>query len=205
MQRRMRCISLRSVCPRGPLRPLLSSNLPGTPFCTCSRRTTRPLLLWLARWTPAPPRARAQLCSFRDAGQCCASSRPSVDMNRSFAALSKFPSTLSVSPSPALCAVSQDPLRLLFGGGRGVGVLTGNERYVFPPAVVLRLSALRGVLGRGRQMLLKVDIFVPVCTAGFVISVTCKSSPRPSDVGLVLACAFAPPLELICGICARPV
>lgn len=73
---------------------------------------------------------------------------------------------LSASFTTGPLVASQDPLWLLLGGSR-VGVLTGNERYVFPPACPAP-GSLRGVLGAGGQMLLKVDIFVFVCTAGFV-------------------------------------
>ena len=47
-------------------------------------------------------------------------------------------------------------------------------------------------------MLLKVDIFVFVCTAGFVYLV--KAVPVPRMWGWFCV-RFAPPLELICGFC----
>ena len=47
-------------------------------------------------------------------------------------------------------------------------------------------------------MLLKVDIFVPVCTAGFVYQV--KAVPVPRMWGWFCV-RFAPPLELIRGFC----
>jgi hypothetical protein len=54
---------------------------------------------------------------------------------------------MSVSHTTGPLVVSQDPLWLSLGGN-GDGVLTGNERYVFPPAQPT-LGALRGALGGG--------------------------------------------------------
>ena len=54
---------------------------------------------------------------------------------------------LSVSHTTGPLVVSQDPLWLMLGGN-GDGVLTGNERYVFPPTQPTP-GALRGALGGG--------------------------------------------------------
>ena len=53
----------------------------------------------------------------------------------------------SVSHTTGPLVVSQDPLWLSLGRN-GDGVLTGNERYVFPPTLTT-LGALRGALGSG--------------------------------------------------------
>ena len=53
----------------------------------------------------------------------------------------------SVSHTTGPLVASQDPLRLLLGR-IGVGVLTGNERFVFPP-IRLTFHTLRGVVGSG--------------------------------------------------------
>lgn len=80
--------------------------------------------------------------------------------------------------------------------GLGVGVLTGNERlsFLLPRACpVLRE-------GRGPRAVDAVEgRHFCACLYGW-FCLSCKSSPRPSDVGLVLR-ALAPPLELIRGFC----
>lgn len=92
-QRRMRCISLRSVCPRGPLRPLLSRTPLELLSATGPGRAPRPLLPWRARWTPAPPARGSGTQRLRRRAVPC-TSRQYVDMYRSFAAVSNFFSTV---------------------------------------------------------------------------------------------------------------
>ena len=108
-------------------------------------RATRPLLPWLARWTRPLARASQDAMSRR---RLCAVHEPAIcGYDRSFAALSTL-FDLSVSLTTGPLVVSQDPLWLLLGGN-GVGVLTDNERYVFPPTVPAS-HTLRGVFGGGR-------------------------------------------------------
>jgi hypothetical protein len=138
MQRRMRCISLRSVCPRGPLRPLLS-RAPWNPPCACCERSTRPLLLWLARWTR--PLLRAHQVKGRDAG--CAVHEPAICGHVSlFRRPLDFSTLFGVRfPSTGPLVASQDPLWLSLLTRLGVGVLTDNERCSFLlPAPCLCLS-----------------------------------------------------------------
>lgn len=94
---------------------------------------------------PGPSRALCQGRSVGDADDALCTNRQYVDMNRSFAALSNF--DLSVSHTTGPLVASQDPLWLSLGGN-GDGVLTGNERYVFPPTQPT-LGALRGALESG--------------------------------------------------------
>ena len=142
--RRMRCISLWSVCPRGPLRPLLSSA--HLELCiSLPRAPDAPAPPVACPLDPAP-RAR-QVKAAMSRRRLCAVHEPAIcGYDRSFAALSIF-STLSVSFTTGPLVASQDPLWLLLGGN-GVGVLTGNERYFFPPAFPTSRT-LRGVFGGG--------------------------------------------------------
>jgi hypothetical protein len=144
LAKRMRCIFLWSVCPRGPLRLILSSASwnSGTSLL-CAPDAPAPSVA-----CPLDPGPSCVLCQGRsvgDADDALCTNRQYVDMNRSFAALSNF--DLSVSHTTGPLVVSQDPPWLSLGGN-GDGVLTGNERYVFPPAQPT-LGALRGALGSG--------------------------------------------------------
>lgn len=95
---------------------------------------------------PGPSRVPVRT-QCRDADCVLCTNRQYVDMI-AHSPPSRLSSTLSVSLTTGPLVVSQDPLRLSLGGN-GVGVLTDNERYVFPPTVPAS-HTLRGVLGGGR-------------------------------------------------------
>jgi hypothetical protein len=89
LAKRMRCIFLWSVCPRGPLRLILSSASwnSGTSLL-CAPDAPAPSVA--CPLDPGPSRALCQGRSVGDADDALCTNRQYVDMNRSFAALSNL-------------------------------------------------------------------------------------------------------------------